>query len=260
MGDLTVVKEFVTALQFLTRFQLVNQSECDNRTFGRSVRFFVLAGVVAGSVLAMMAIITAGWLPGTVRSALLLVVSVGVTGGLHCDGLMDTADGVLSGRSRERMLEIMKDSRVGAFGVIAIALLFILKWSLLYDMPDLLLPYSLVSMMAIARLAMTFSILFFPYARSEGMGKAFAEYAGKSAMLTAILTQIGVLLTFYFLGGFFTVYITLAATVGALCFAFLLGRWFTRLLGGLTGDTYGAITELCEVLTLMVFVLAAYIK
>lgn len=255
-----MVNEFITALQFLTRLRWVREPDCDNRTFGRSVRFFTLVGIFAGALLALAALLTDGWLPGTVRSTLLLILTVGITGGLHCDGLMDTADGVMSGRSRERMLEIMKDSRVGAFGVIAILLLLLGKWSLLHDMPNSLLPYALVSMMALGRLAMTTVILFFPYARPEGMGKAFADYADKSSLGIAGMALAGMLLAFYYFAGWFTVCVTLAAAAAAMLFAFWAGRRLTRLLGGLTGDTYGAVTELSEVLVLTIFVLAAYVK
>ena len=255
-----MVNEFITALQFLTRLRWVREPDCDSRTFGRSVRFFTLVGIFAGALLALAALLTDGWMPGTVRSTLLLILAVGVTGGLHCDGLMDTADGVMSGRSRERMLEIMKDSRVGAFGVIAVVLLLLGKWSLLHDMPNSLLPYALVSMMALGRLAMTAAILFFPYARPEGMGKAFADYADKSSLVAAGMALAGMLLVFYCFAGMFTVCITLAAAVAAMLFVFWSGRRLTRSLGGLTGDTYGAVTELSEVLVLAVFVLAAYVK
>lgn len=255
-----MAEQFVTALQFLTRLRLVNEPACDSRTFGRSVRFFTLVGVVAGALLALAAWLTAGWLPGTVRSVLLLFLSIVITGGLHCDGLMDTADGVLSGRSRERMLDIMKDSRVGAFGVLAAILLLLGKGALLYDMPASFLPYALVAMMACGRLAMTVAILFFPYARPEGMGRAFAEHAGKDALLTATLTLAGMLAVFYFLAGGFAAGAAAAAALAAVLFALWFGRRLTRLLGGLTGDTYGAVTELAEVLVLAVFIFSAYVK
>ena len=254
------MNEFITALQFLTRLHLADLDATDEARFGRSVRFFSLVGCVAGVLPAGAALLTAGWMPGMVRSTLLVLVSVMVTGGLHCDGLMDMADGVMSGRSRERMLEIMKDSRVGAFGVMAIIFLLLGKWSLIHDMPESLLPYALVAMMAAGRFAMTAAIVFFPYARPEGMGKAFAEHAGKGSFAYASLTMAGLLVCFYFLAGFFTACAALAATAAALLFALWAGCGLTRLLGGLTGDMYGAVTELSEMLALAVFLMAAYVK
>ena len=255
-----MTREFITALQFLTRIRLFRDPDYDDGLFGRSVKFFPLIGLLAGSILAGVAVLTGGWLPGTVRSTLLVTLSVFITGGLHCDGLMDSADGLFSGRSRERMLEIMKDSRVGSFGVIAIFLLLLWKWALLHDLPDSLLAPALISMMPFGRFAMILAILFFPYARPEGMGKAFALYAGTHSLGPALATLLGLLAVFYFVTGPLVCGIAAAAALAAILFAFWFGRWTTHKLGGMTGDTYGAVTELSELVVLIVFVLSTFAK
>ncbi len=255
-----MTREFVTALQFLTRIRLFRDPDYDDGLFGRSVKFFPLVGLLAGSILAGVAVLTGGWLPGTVRSTLLVTLSVFITGGLHCDGLMDSADGLFSGRSRERMLEIMKDSRVGSFGVIAIILLLLWKWALLHDLPDSLLVPALISMMTFGRFAMILAILRFPYARPEGMGKAFALYAGTHSLGPALATLLGLLAVFYFVTGPLVCGIAAAAALAAILFAFWFGRWTTHKLGGMTGDTYGAVTELSELVVLIVFVLSTFAK
>ena len=255
-----MTREFVTALQFLTRIRLFRDPDYDDGLFGRSVKFFPLVGLLAGSILAGVAVLTGGWLPGTVRSTLLVTLSVFITGGLHCDGLMDSADGLFSGRARERMLEIMKDSRVGSFGVVAIFLLLLWKWALLHDLPDSLLVPALISMMTFGRFAMILAILRFPYARPEGMGKAFALYAGTHSLGPALATLLGLLAVFYFVTGPLVCGIAAAAALAAILFAFWFGRWTTHKLGGMTGDTYGAVTELSELVVLIVFVLSTYAK
>lgn len=255
-----MTREFVTALQFLTRIRLFRDPDYDDGLFGRSVKFFPLVGLLAGSILAGVAVLTGGWLPGTVRSTLLVTLSVFITGGLHCDGLMDSADGLFSGRARERMLEIMKDSRVGSFGVIAIILLLLWKWALLHDLPDSLLVPALISMMTFGRFAMILAILRFPYARPEGMGKAFALYAGTHSLGPALATLLGLLAVFYFVTGPLVCGIAAAAALAAILFAFWFGRWTTHKLGGMTGDTYGAVTELSELVVLIVFVLSTFAK
>ena len=254
-----MTREFVTALQFLTRIRLFRDPDYDDGLFGRSVKFFPLVGLLAGSILAGVAVLTGGWLPGTVRSTLLVTLSVFITGGLHCDGLMDSADGLFSGRSRERMLEIMKDSRVGSFGVIAIFLLLLWKWALLHDLPDSLLAPALISMMTFGRFAMILAILYFPYARPEGMGKAFALHAG-TPWGPALATVLGLLAAFYFVKGPLVCAIAAAAALAAVLFAGWFGRWTTQKLGGMTGDTYGAVTELSELVVLTVFVLSTFAK
>ncbi len=255
-----MIHEFITALQFLTRIRLVSEPQYDDRMFGRSVRFFPLVGMVAGGVLALVVFLSGGWMPGTVRSTLLVTLSIFLTGGLHCDGLMDTADGLFSGRSRERMLEIMKDSHVGAFGVVAAILLLLWKWSLIHDMPDSLLGPALISMMTIGRFSMVLAILRFPYARPEGMGKAFAMNSGLSSMGIASLTLLGLLACLHFIMGPFVFFVAVVASVSAILLTFGFGRWATRKIGGLTGDLYGAVTELSELLVLAVFVLSTYVR
>lgn len=255
-----MTREFVTALQFLTRIRLFRDPDYDDGLFGRSVKFFPLVGLLAGSILAGVAVLTGGWRPGTVRSTLLVTLSVFITGGLHCDGLMDSADGLFSGRARERMLEIMKDSRVGSFGVVAIFLLLLWKWALLHDLPDSLLVPALISMMTFGRFAMILAILRFPYARPEGMGKAFALYAGTHSLGPALATLLGLLAVFYFVTGPLVCGIAAAAALAAILFAFWFGRWTTHKLGGMTGDTYGAVTELSELVVLIVFVLSTFAK
>jgi adenosylcobinamide-GDP ribazoletransferase len=253
-------QEFITALQFLTRIRLVGEPACDEMSFGRSVRFFPLVGMVAGMILLLAAQLTGGWMPATVRTVFLVTLGVFITGGLHCDGLMDTADGLFSGRSPERMLEIMKDSRVGSFGVIAIILLLLWKGSLIHDMPASLLGAALVSMMTLGRFAMVLDILYFPYARPEGMGKAFSLYAGKGALWASLLAVAGLLGGIYAVMGPFVCWVAAVATVGVALFAFWFGNWAMRKVGGLTGDLYGAVTELSELLVLLVFVLSSYVR
>jgi adenosylcobinamide-GDP ribazoletransferase len=255
-----MTREFITALQFLTRIRLFRDPDYDDGLFGRSVKFFPLIGLLAGSILAGVAVLTGGWLPGTVRSTLLVTLSVFITGGLHCDGLMDSADGLFSGRSRERMLEIMKDSRVGSFGVIAIFLLLLWKWALLHDLPDSLLGPALISMMTFGRFAMILAILYFPYARPEGMGKAFALNAGTHSLGPALATLLGLLAAFYVAKGLLVCAIAAVAALAAILFAGWFGRWTTHKLGGMTGDTYGAVAELAELVVLTVFVLSTFAK
>ncbi len=244
--------KFLTALQFLTRIRLVRQDTVAPETFGASVKYFPLVGAVIGVILAAACRLADPYLPLHTLAAALIVLEIFLTGGLHCDGLMDSADGLLSGRSRERMLEIMKDSRVGAHGVIAFVVLILAKWSLLLDLLPAnpvasAPPAALFAMPVLGRLAMVIAITSYPYARPEGIGKAFAAYAGRSALYVAAATAALLVAP---LGP-----AALAALAAAVLFAAAFGRYATRALGGLTGDTYGAVTELTEVVVLFIFVL-----
>lgn len=233
------VTDFITGLQFLTRIRFVRQSEWTPQSFGESVKFFPLIGLVIGLVLYGFAYVAADRLPVHLFIAAIIVLEIILTGGLHCDGFMDTMDGLFSGRSRERMLEIMKDSRVGANGVVGFVSLILIKGSILLDLPKAPLLAALLTAPVVGRLALVIGITCFPYARPEGMGKAFAQYADRfSLWFAAVSSLIVVSLAgpVYLLSGL----ISLGAAV-------VFARYATRLLGGLTGDIYGAMTEITQV-------------
>jgi len=246
------MKSFITALQFLTRIHLKNQPDLTIEDFGRSTKFFPLVGAILGFIYLLAAwclIAVFGW--ANFVTTILVLLPVFVTGGLLLDGYMDTADGVFSARDRERKLEIMKDSRVGSFGVIALVALMMIDWTVLRDIKLVLIMTALFIMPVIGRMAMVMVIAFFPYARKEGMGKAFADMADKETVAIAGITTI----LFVVPWG----QAAIAALAAGLGFAWLLGAWLTSKLGGLTGDTYGAIETLTETMVLVVFLVTSWI-
>ena len=171
------MKAFLIALQFLSRIHLASQSVWRDEDFGRSVLFFPLVGLIIGLLLAALYWASSFLFDAFGRSALVVAFWFYLTGGLHADGYMDTADGLFSGRSRERMLEILKDSRVGAGGVTAFVFLVLLKVAFLSQLvPEAALP-ALVGIPAAARFGTLISIFQFPYAREQGLGRAFVTYA-----------------------------------------------------------------------------------
>ena len=244
------MNSFLVGLQFLTRIRIVRQTVWTAEDFGRSTRFFPLVGLVLGICYAFAAWILVSVLGmRALTAALLLILPLLLTGGLHADGFMDTADGVFSGRERERKLEIMKDSRVGSFGVVAFVLLMFLQFALLLDMsPPLLVPVFFV-MPIIGRMAMVLAVSCFPYARADGMGKTFADMADRRTVAIAAVTTSVLVIPIGLLA-------TLALVLG-IVFALLFCRWMTAILGGVTGDVYGAATVLTETIVLAVFSLAS---
>lgn len=241
------MKDFFTGLQFLTRIRLVKQTDWSPDSFGRSVKYFTLIGAIIGLILAGLNYILSQFLPSHVLAATLILAEIVLTGGLHCDGFMDTADGVFSGRPRERMLEIMKDSRVGANGVVAFGLLLLLKYSLIVDMTPTMLVTALFTMPVVGRLVMVISVTSFPYARPEGMGKAFAQYADRTTLCITAAVAVAVVIPLGLQA--------LICAGGAVLAGILTARYLAKILGGLTGDTYGAVTELTELVALLLFVI-----
>ncbi len=267
------MRAFFIGLQFLTRISIVEQKDWCEKDFADSVRYFPLIGLVLGIIYTAFAALLMSFLPQNgillphhVVAAILLILPILLTGGLHCDGFMDTMDGLFSGRSRERMLEIMKDSRVGANGVFAFVLLMIFDWSILLDLLQSawLFP-ALFAMPIISRLMMVVAISAFPYARPVGMGKAFKDGGTKSVLYGAFFYTL--ILVFFpgvaadFLGiipldaaGLSSWLLSMTAVIfAALLFTIFFASYATRHLGGLTGDVYGAITTSTETLVLLGF-------
>lgn len=237
------MKSLLFALYQLTRFPLPSVP-FDEASCGRSTLFFPLVGLSLGGVMAALAWATEGIFTVQVQAALLVTVLVVLTGGIHLDGFMDSVDGLFSGRSRERKLEIMRDSRVGAFGVIGVVCLLLLKYSLFQAFADQDLWLLLPLVPALSRWGMSLAVIAFPYARPEGLGKIYDQYAGGRELAGATLIAGAVAAALWGLRG-----LCLMALVGGV--TFLLGRAVTKELGGLTGDIYGFVNELLEVFLLL---------
>lgn len=245
---------FFIGLQFLTRISLVKQTVWTEEDFGKSVRYFPLVGAVLGLIYAGIAHLmynilpTHGYfMPPNLGAAIMLALPILLTGGIHCDGFMDTMDGIFSGRSREKMLDIMKDSRTGSFGVATFVLLVITQYSVIQDINAHQLYKVFFIMPIIGRLMMTAVITLCPYARPEGLGKAFANYASKKMLLLVVLYTLPLL---YYSGP-----LGLFSLIMAILFTVYFSRYVTKLLGGLTGDVYGAVCVLAETVVLTAYLL-----
>lgn len=255
----------IAAFQFLTRLPIPVQIDYTDAVFRRSVIFYPLAGGVIGLLLLLAGKGLSLFLPAMPAAVLLLGLWIVFTGGLHLDGLMDTADGILSHRPREQMLEIMKDSRVGAMGVIVAVLQLLFKFSLLFTLMTAAQPklgWVLLAVVPIwSRWFMAVAIAWWPYARKEsGLGSLFQSVTKRHVVVsllvalfttTLLATGMGLgldlglghntLLWAVPLG--FAIATSLAGWIGAAC--------ISRQLGGLTGDTYGALNELLETALLL---------
>lgn len=232
-----------SAVRFLTVLPLPGRAEVSEEVLGRSTAWFPLAGVLIGAILA-----GAGALAGLLWSQLTVRVLVvagwaALTRGLHLDGLADSADGLLGGPTREKRLAIMKDSRVGTFGVVAVVGLLALKLAFLAELEDMALWRLLVPACALARWAMLLAIFAFPTAVPGGMAGRFKRRCGWPQL--GIGTFVAAAVSFFFLGVWGLSLLALLALA-----TLLWSLAVRRALGGHTGDTYGALGELGEALTL----------
>jgi len=234
----------IAAFQFLTISPTLIRRIFAAQEMGRAVAWFPFVGFVLGIVLYGLHFLLQFIFPSNISAALMLVAWVLLTRALHLDGFMDTCDGLFGGFTTERRLEIMKDSRVGAFGVVAGVLVLLLKYTTLASSLSIW-PALLVSA-TLARWGMVLAIFAFPYARENGLGQEMKDNIGWTQIILATLIA---LIVAWFLSGAMGL-IAFALT----CLTVWLGaRFILRLIPGLTGDSYGALCEGVELVVLLLF-------
>jgi adenosylcobinamide-GDP ribazoletransferase len=240
-----MIADFVTALTFLTILPAPQQAT--SAAPGRAFSFFPLVGLIIGAIVALVASIR--FLPSDLVAFLALLVWVALTGGLHLDGFADSCDGLLATVSPERRLDIMKDSRAGSWAVIGVVLLLLGKWVALRTILPLLL---LVPPVA-GRWAMVLAVAAFPGARSSGLATYFRAGFGRTQLVAASVTALLIMA----LVGILADWRVILAVAAAPLLAVVGGRWAAnRLGGGLTGDVYGALCELVELVCLILLCIA----
>ena len=251
------MNSFLIGLQFLTRIFVVKQSVWTEQSFGESVKFFpaigAVLGIICAAIVGAMSFLNLPIFTGAVGFSLMIIL----TGGIHCDGLMDSADGLFSGRERDKILQIMKDSRAGSFGVVSMIIIAALEVSTLAELAKLstwFLCAAIYSAPIIGRLMMVVTIGAFPYARQSGMGKAFAQFTTHRTIILATGETILLLLPLSLISEIFLICAAAASCV-ALIVAWKFATFSVEKIGGVTGDIYGAITTLAEMFSLITFLL-----
>lgn len=234
----------IAAFQFLTIFPTLIKRMFTSQEMGRAVGWFPLVGVVLGALLYGVNYAARLIFPDSVSAALTLFAWIFFTRAFHLDGFMDTCDGLFGGWTPERRLEIMKDSRVGAFGVAGAALILLMKYSALSSSVNIFA--ALILAATLGRWSLPLLIYFFPYARQNGLGYEMKRnMKWTDIFLATLITGITSWLMFGWLG--------LILMLGAAIMSILFALYVMRLLPGLTGDIYGAATILVETFILIFF-------
>lgn len=233
---------FIAALGFLTVLPMGKRA-LDNKLLARAVAFFPLVGMVLGLILVSVDWMLRRGLSDLLSSAVVVALLVLLTGALHFEGFVDACDGLFGGHTSERRLEIMQQKQVGAYAVAGGAILLLVKVAAITSITGESRVWVLGFFVALSRWGMALALGIFPYARQEGLGSAFRSagrtsvgIAGATALTAAVLLGGAGMLLF----------------VSATALALLLGWGISRLLGGLTGDTYGAINEVIEACLLVI--------
>lgn len=246
------MKDFLQALSFLTILPAgkILPLPSEGRELARSMAFFPLVGLVIGLFLASGYYLLSLLFPKSLALWLTIGLQAFLTRGLHLDGFADTMDGLASGGPKEKILEVMRDSRIGAFGVISLILLIGAKYLVLGQISNISLPYSLILMTVMGRNSMVLVCCQSTYARSNGgLGKPFTENLGTREMGLSLVSSFGLALLLKGLKG-------ILVFLGTCLFSLAYRSFFKKKLGGVTGDTLGAAGEISELLSIILLMIS----
>lgn len=239
---------FLIALQFLTTFPIQLKQMPTQQQNGQSLLFYPVVGLIIGLILAVLALLLQA-LPSVLLSSLILVFWIWLSGGLHLDGLADSADAWVGGfGDKERTLAIMKDPACGPIGVLSLIILCVIKGSALYVLLQHQLYAALILFPILGRLAPLFLFLTTSYVRKQGLGSSMAAFIPKTAALIVAALCLLVVLYFQWLG--------ILSFIAAVLTLLYLRHKFIQRIGGITGDTLGASIEITEAVSMLVFACA----
>ena len=238
---------FFTALQFFTRLPIPSWVGYDPSWVRASARYFSLIGILVGVVTAAILLATALCLPMPLAVLLSTVAGILLTGALHEDGFADICDGVGGGSTPLKMIEIMRDPRIGAFGAIGIGLLLAIKVMALSSMSAPMAAWALLLAHPLSRLAATTLIWRMTYAAPDGKASLVSQAMTTPVFFAACLPVLGVFFIAWMREAFAIPSLSIA--IGAMLIGTVwLARKFQRHLGGYTGDCLGAVQQVTEVL------------
>jgi adenosylcobinamide-GDP ribazoletransferase len=249
-------KNFITALQFLTIVTVKKDHDVEEGDLAKSMVYFPLVGFLIGFLLVnadkAFSLIA---LPQPIATLLLLIIAVIITRAIHIDGLADTLDGLMGGSNHTSRLAIMKDSRLGTAGALGIFFVLFMKYLCLNGLYESDRIGALLVAPVVARWSQTLMVFNSEYGRERGMGKAFVGHlrssslAATSAMAICLSAFVVVRLDAR------SIVLFIILICGVMLLTYLGKRYLVRKLGGVTGDAIGAMSELNEVLVLLLFVI-----
>lgn len=239
LGDLR------TAAAFLTRLPLPQREAAVFENFARAQRMFPLVGALIGAAVGLLYLgMRLVGLPDLAGAALVLGAGALLTGALHEDGLADVADGFGGGRDAAAKLEIMRDSRLGTYGALALMVSFVAKLSALAALPDAVVVQSLIVAHALARGALPVVSMGLPLARKDGLAAAAGRADAATAAFAGFFSFVIAWLSLPFVVALCAVLVAIAALVG-------MGWLARRQIGGQTGDVLGATEQIVETAVLV---------
>lgn len=242
-GEDKMIKGLIVALQFLTRLPVNIRVDFNDENFRRSTFYFPFVGLLLGFIASIPYYLLSP-LNKDIGSFLTLLTIIILTGGLHLDGLSDTADGFFSNRDKAKTLEIMKDSRIGAFGVLSLILIILFKYVLISNL-GLNLPVALILSMGNSRLIVLIEIASKKVARPGGLGDMLHKSQPRKYIIASTILY---LLIIGYMDISYMIPLIISFIVGE-----LISIYSYKKIEGLTGDVYGATIEITEAISLLGF-------
>ncbi|MGH9905269.1 MAG: adenosylcobinamide-GDP ribazoletransferase [Pyrinomonadaceae bacterium] len=234
------IRRPLVAIQFLTRLPVAGNLVASEEDLGRASAFFPLVGMIVGGSTGGVFVLTQYFLPLSACVFVAIVFASFLTNGFHEDGLADTFDGFGGGWTKHRVLEIMRDSRIGTYGTLALIFLVLGKYNFLWSLP----PRQIWRWLIVAHTASRWTSLplcaSLPYARAEGQGKLVAKQIGWSAIFVGTVTLLATFVLLPWKAAAIAMLVTVLATV-------LSGVYYHARLNGITGDCLGATNQLTEI-------------
>lgn len=241
------IKRFLLIIQFLTTIPCARNLGMKQEDFGEGLVFAPLVGLILGGILGLCYYGLGFIFPKIVVSAFIMIIYIILTGGLHIDGLGDSFDGLFSNRPKEKILEIMRDSRVGVNAVLAIFCVLLLDILFLSELDAHVFKVLLLLPVA-GRIGLPIGAGFSVNARDDGLGKCFIEFCGMKEMAAATVLYLLIFVAIAGLKGLLPALVPLVTSV-------LFVKFLSRKIGGATGDILGAVCELNQ----LVFLCMAYL-
>ena len=243
------LKIFFTALMFFTRIPGPQWVGFSDENLEKSTKYFPLIGMIVGTIAAFVYCISQLFLPGSISIVLSLSAGILATGAFHEDGLADVCDGFGGGWSKEKILEIMKDSRIGTYGVVGLALVLLSKYVLSVELTQISGIYFISVIIlghTLSRLNATSVILVYQYTRDDSTSKTkpLAKTLTMANYLVAFFIGIVPLILISFIWSYYISIIVLPLIL----LTVYLGSYFKKWIGGYTGDCLGAVQQLSEIL------------
>ena len=235
----SVLEIFFGALRFFTRLPVPRWVGHGHVGLERAVRYFPMSGLIVGGIAALVFGLSALFWPKTLAILAAMATAIYLTGAIHEDGWGDMADGFGAGGNKEQVLSLMKDSRMGNLGAVALIALLLCRFFALLELAPHQIPLALIAGHALSRLCATLVLAALDYVRVEGKARPFDNRLRRSELAFAAVTGLLPLLLL-------PPQQSLPALVLALGTTLWLARLFQRRIGGYTGDCLGATQQLAE--------------